>query len=226
SHTGNSSGEPPAKKRKVEHVGLGMKGVTWPDSLGSFQSPPTFTQRVTLSTPPNSDTRLRSDNCFTYPILPPTPEEVLFDLAENDIKEVLHRDPYYSNLKDVPKRSREFAGRLFTLKGGVGVGSLPNWNESEQQEDDRYLESPSKRSGIGKNFGASRTPLCGKGVTGWEYAGGVRPGPPSRREIEQWLEETDGGLKVTDNRSRRKFTLQSQARQILSLAQAHANCPG
>ncbi|KIO24918.1 hypothetical protein M407DRAFT_211690, partial [Tulasnella calospora MUT 4182] len=113
--------------------------------------------------------------------------------------------PYYSNLKDVPKRSREFAGRLFTLKGGVGIGSLPDWDESEPQEDDRYLESPSKRSVVGKSSGSSRASLCGKGVTGWEYAGGVRPGPPSRREIEQWLEETDGGLQVAENRSRRKI---------------------
>ncbi|KAG8982295.1 DNA polymerase zeta, partial [Tulasnella sp. 427] len=123
--------------------------------------------------------------------------------------EVLHRDPYYSNLKDVPKRSREYAGRLFTLKGGTGVGSLSDWDAAELHQESQFPDSPSKRTG--GNDKPTRKPLRGRGVSGWEYAGGACPRPPSRKEIEQWLEETDGSLQVADNRSRRKVTMQSQA---------------
>ncbi|KAG8944786.1 DNA polymerase zeta [Tulasnella sp. 424] len=204
SGTGPSSGEPALEKKNVANVGLGMKGVTWPDSLGSFQSPTFSSQRGTLSSPQATDTRLRSETSFTYPLLPPTSTDVLFDITERGLKDVLYRDPYYSNLKDVPKRSREYAGRLFTLKGGTGVGSLPPWDDGEPQYDTQHPDSPSKRSVAGEKWGSSRKPLRSKGVSGWEYAGGVRPGPPSRREIERWLEETDGGLQPVDNLSRRK----------------------
>ncbi|KAG8967369.1 hypothetical protein FRB90_010888, partial [Tulasnella sp. 427] len=98
--TENSSSQPPVKKRKVDHVGLGVKGITWPESLGTIQSPPSSSYRGTLGSPSNADTRLRSSTSFTYPILPPTATEVLNDIVESGFKEVLHRDPYYSNLKD------------------------------------------------------------------------------------------------------------------------------
>ncbi|KAG8999806.1 DNA polymerase zeta [Tulasnella sp. 427] len=186
--TENSSSQPPTKKRKVDHVGLALQGYS----------------RLALQ-PRYSLEELN----FTYPILPPTATEVLDDIVKSGLKEVLHRDPYYSNPKDVPNRSRVYAGRLFMLKGGTGVGSLSDWDAAELYPESQFPDSPSKKTG--GNDKPTRKPLRGRGVSGWEYARGACPGPPGRKEIERWLEETDGSLKVADNRSRRKVTMQSQA---------------
>lgn len=142
----------------------------------------------------------------------------MLNLIDLGIKETLYRDPYYSNLTDAPKRSREYAGRLFHLKGGTGVGSLEDWavmddwwDGAEDPSEPVRRVSPSKKmiqaDGEAKQ---GKYPLIGKGVSGWEYAGGVHGGPPSRQDVVKWLEATDGTV-IEESRVRR-LALQSQVR--------------
>ena len=127
---------------------------------------------------------------------------LLADLGDTGQPEMVYRDPYYSNVKDIPRRPREYAGILFTLKGGTGVGSLEEWKTTADR-DEPY--SPSKRARPNEQ----RKRLASSGVTGWEYAGGVRPGPPSRAEVLKWLEDNDGSV---DQKQQKKPSLQSQVR--------------
>ncbi|KAG8872386.1 DNA polymerase zeta [Tulasnella sp. 331] len=161
--------------------------------------------------------RPRSSFAHVYSLLPPTPEEVMLNLIDLGIKETLYRDPYYSNSTDAPKRPREYAGKLFYLKGGTGVGSLGDWaimddwwDDAEDPNELVRRVSPSKRAIQADHDEAKsgRYPLIEKGVSGWEYAGGVHGGPPSRAAVVKWLEETDGAV-VEETRARR-LALQSQ----------------
>lgn len=162
------------------------------------------------------DLRERSTTAFDYPLLPPTSDEVIVNMVDLGIRETVYRDPYYSNLKDAPKRSREYAGRMFHLKGGTGVGSLDEWavmddwwGDGDAEAESRWKGSPKKSRGdFGRDESTARYPLISKGVAGWEYAGGACPGPPSRRQIEEWLKETDGRL--VDDAKAKRLALQSQ----------------
>lgn len=165
------------------------------------------------------DRRLRSQNAYCYPLLPPTSDDVMTNLVELGVKETLYRDPYYSNWKDAPKRPREYAGRLFHLKEGTGVGSLPEWammddwwDEQDDPEDEPVKRvSPTKRGIKAQDDDdkpkVSKYPLIGKGVTGWQYAGGACPRPPSRKEVLKWLEDTDG---IVVQEQKKRMALQSQ----------------
>lgn len=76
----------------------------------------------------------------------------------------MYRDPYYSNEEDAPEHSREYAGLLYTLKGGTGIGVLDDWVGHE------------KADGRG-------VPLDSSGIYGWEYAAT----PPSVQQTRLWL---------------------------------------
>lgn len=124
---------------------------------------------------------------------PPYISEIISNLMDMGLKETVYRDPYYSNVKDIPKRSREYAGRLFTLKGGTGVGSLEEWKQSCGAEDYKVEETkyPEFVTEMIKEKNV-RSSLLATGINGWEYAG--CPGPPNRKEVMEWLQLTDGGL--------------------------------
>ncbi|KAG8906210.1 DNA polymerase zeta [Tulasnella sp. 403] len=203
------------KRRKLlrsqsDGVGLGFGDIVWESSQSTGELPMEAQGKVLSQPETQRGHRPRSSTAFVYPIIAPSFQELLEDLTDHGIKQVAHRDPYYSNIKNEPKRAREFAGRLFMLKSGIGIGSLDEWKpadgvqfDGEYREGARRANSPSKLARE-KN----RLPLVGTGVTGWEYAGVGVSGPPSRKEILKWLEEVDGSLECS-SRSK-KASLQSQ----------------
>ncbi|TIB42126.1 hypothetical protein E3P86_00505 [Wallemia ichthyophaga] len=116
------------------------------------------TPRKLLSSSQNSVTtprksqapRINQDkSIYKYSIPPPTIEEALQSLKEQRAPTKIYRDPYYSNASDVPERPREYAGRVFVLKGDV----IPSWDgscDTYSTRGARYFEyaplPPSKRS--------------------------------------------------------------------------------
>ncbi|KAG8995718.1 DNA polymerase zeta [Tulasnella sp. JGI-2019a] len=202
------------KRRKVAtthhgNVGLGFYGTDgWRG--------PSFDSTGDSASGANTENRPLSSSAYAYPLLPPTSEEVMLNLVDLGIKETLYRDPYYSNVVDAPKRPLEYAGRLFHLKGGTGVGSLEDWavmddwwDDAEDPSEAVKKVSPSKRAfHTSTEPKPGRYPLIGRGVAGWEYAGGVQAGPPSRHDLVKWLKETDGTI-VETTRAKR-LNLQSQ----------------
>lgn len=61
---------------------------------------------------------------YEYKIPPPTTEEAMRSFRDHTLPSKVYRDPYYSNPTDVPERPREYAGRVFVLKGD----EIPSWD--------------------------------------------------------------------------------------------------
>lgn len=107
--------------------------------------------RTSTPTRPKSQTpRLDKVNksIYKYSTPPPTTIEALKSLKDDGAPTKAYRDPYYSNPSDVPERPREYAGRIFVLKGD----EIPSWDNSADTcltRGARYLEyvplPPSKR---------------------------------------------------------------------------------
>jgi DNA polymerase zeta len=118
-------------------------------------------------------------SAFSFPFLPPTPTEVVQDLDIAGLPTVEYRDPYFSRLGDAPRKPKEYAGRLFSLKGGSGIASLPPWESTPLS----ILIDGTSRAGRRGAASACR-------VYGWEYAGYPVTGPPSRRSVLASLTST------------------------------------
>lgn len=122
----------------------------------------------------------RRIGCFRY--VCPTPSEVSSTLNDHGYPSVVYQKAHYSDVKDVPERPREYAGREFRLEGS-SIHYLPNFDPSgtspamfgeqnaitldqdEQDHADQRL----------RELTSSRV---------WEFA----PVPPSRSEVVQWFE--------------------------------------
>jgi hypothetical protein len=100
---------------------------------------------------------------YEYNRQPPKKGELLDSLASYGLPSKIYRVPFYSKEEDVPKHPMRYAGRVFHIKGGTGVGSLERWGSGG--EDDSVLNALA-------------------GVSGWEYAGV----PPSSSVVKQWLD--------------------------------------
>lgn len=143
-------------------------------------------RRLLLTTPPPAEVRVPSTvvkgtpfprttpkgsqktTSFTYDIPPPSTRELLGSLEALGVPQKIYRDPFYSNEEDVPDFAREYAGLVYQLKGGDGVGNLEEWENT---------------SGI-QSLPVSDK-LHGRDVHGWEYAGL----PPGQNEVKRWLRE-------------------------------------
>lgn len=113
-------------------------------------------------------------NVYQYHLPPPTLRELLNSMERYDIPSKIYRNPYYSKEADAPEKPREYAGLVFHLKGGDGIGNLEEW----QGHDSR----PSRD--------ASSSRLDRTGVGGWEFASV----PPSVREVRKWLRDEKNRL--------------------------------
>jgi hypothetical protein len=114
---------------------------------------------------------------YEYNRQPPKAKELIDSLVLYGLPSKIYRVPYYSNEEDVPEQPMRYAGRVYHIKGGTGVGSLEHWGSNE--------ETP-----------ADHLPI-GLGINGWEYAGV----PPSSRMVKQWLDNApsqDAVRKVPD----------------------------
>ncbi|OIW30669.1 hypothetical protein CONLIGDRAFT_630624 [Coniochaeta ligniaria NRRL 30616] len=64
---------------------------------------------------------------YCLSVSPPSADEVLKSMQEYGLPDVIYQDPYYSDEKDVPPRTREYAGREFRLEGST-LPFLPDFD--------------------------------------------------------------------------------------------------
>ncbi|TFK57299.1 hypothetical protein OE88DRAFT_1671186 [Heliocybe sulcata] len=174
----------PAKRQKVIHKEdpdfsrEGIHSSSYALSPRRISSSPlrrsdgTFSQFSTIAT---------KTRAYVYSRPPPSTSMLMFSLDDYRIPAKIYRNPYYSKEDDVPEHAREYAGLVYHLKGGDGLGDLEEW----------HSESSSERP-IALNSGIVKTDRTR--VDGWEYAGC----PPSHREVQKWLNqksrECSGGV--------------------------------
>ncbi|KAI1797881.1 hypothetical protein LXA43DRAFT_969080 [Ganoderma leucocontextum] len=130
-------------------------------------------QSMTLSPVPSS--LHYGQNVYVYASRPPTSTELIGSTDRYGIPRKMYRDPWYSKETDAPERPREYAGLVFHLKGGEGIGNLEDWKSGE--------------SALSASGDPAR-PLDPTGVGGWEYAST----PPTVRQVRKWLKEQKGRL--------------------------------
>ncbi|CAE6520675.1 unnamed protein product [Rhizoctonia solani] len=100
---------------------------------------------------------------YEYNRRPPSAKELVESLTDYGLPSKIYRVPYYSNEEDVPEQPMRYAGRVYHIKGGTGVGSLEHWESNEAPV--QALQNVPE-------------------ITGWEYAGV----PPSSKVVKQWLD--------------------------------------
>ena len=115
--------------------------------------------------------------------LPPTSAHVASTMFDMDRPPVIYQRAYYSNEKDVPDRSRDYAGREFKLEGNsvpylpefdATGSSLATFGENPPVVLDKAAEAHTYQK---------RRQLCT--IKSWEIAAI----PPSSNEVEEWLHD-------------------------------------
>lgn len=106
---------------------------------------------------------------------PPTTAALLGSLEENELPSKVYRDPYYSKQSDAPNHPREYAGLLFYIKGGDGVGNLEKWVTEADKQESTFSQPLPKDGDL----------FTTNDVWGWEYA----RSPPCRKEVVRWMRE-------------------------------------
>nr|XP_019013605.1 uncharacterized protein I206_01675 [Kwoniella pini CBS 10737]OCF52386.1 hypothetical protein I206_01675 [Kwoniella pini CBS 10737] len=119
-----------------------------------------------------------SSTSWQFHLAPPSKMEIMTTMEDSGIPSVIYQQPYYSNPIDVPARSKQFAGRVFTLKGNL-VKDLQDFEGSfsDPLGNKRWLKS--RRTGHKWKFG-------------WEYA----VTPPTAKEVIDWCEREDTALQA------------------------------
>ncbi|KAI6081246.1 hypothetical protein F4821DRAFT_249760 [Hypoxylon rubiginosum] len=123
-------------------------------------------------------------NFFVLNKPPPSVEEVLSSLDSLGRPNVIYRDAYYSNDKDVPQRVREYAGQEFRLEGNT-LPYLPRFDPTGQSPANFGIKSELP-------YDANRDEQIYKrlrrecSLRSWEVA---EP-PPSFDEVQTWWKET------------------------------------
>lgn len=105
-------------------------------------------------------------SAFEYNRQPPKASELLDSLPSYGLPSKIHRVPFYSNEEDMPEHPMRYAGRVFHIKGGIGVGALEHWQSGDEVAPVGELAKSVD-------------------VTGWEYAGV----PPSSKAVKRWLDD-------------------------------------
>ncbi|KAH7930979.1 hypothetical protein BV22DRAFT_1053576 [Leucogyrophana mollusca] len=106
--------------------------------------------------------------CLVYTIPPPSVSALLGSAEDYGIPSQIYRNPFYSKKSDAPDHPREYAGLLYHLKGGDGLDTLQDWQNT-------WESCP--------NVKGRDILISSYVVGGWEYAGC----PPSIREAKRWL---------------------------------------
>ncbi len=133
-------------------------------------------------------------NAFIYAIAPPPASELLSSLESRGLPSKIYQDPHYSRAEDVPERPWEFAGLVYRLRKGDGLGVLEEWEPSSTTE-------PLAKGAYVEDRNVFQDRFDRTGVGGWEYASA----PPSVREVRRWLTST------TEARACEKPQARSQA---------------
>lgn len=116
---------------------------------------------------------------------PPSADEVLWSMQEYGLPDVIYQDAYYSDEKDVPPRTREYAGREFRLEGST-LPFLPDFDPTGQSPATFGLRAEMgitvRRKADAARFEKQRA-RCS--LRSWEMA---EP-PPSFDEVKDWWDE-------------------------------------
>ena len=119
--------------------------------------------------------------------VPPPSSDMLSDFRSLGLPSVIHQDAYYSNEKDVPEHAREYAGKEFKI-GSITVPYLPDFDPtgtslaSLGEKPAIVVDRVAEEKGLQK-----RRRACG--LRTWE----IEKLPPSRKQVEAWLNENGGG---------------------------------
>ncbi|KPM42274.1 DNA polymerase zeta catalytic subunit [Neonectria ditissima] len=70
---------------------------------------------------------LSNSQTLVLPSLPPSASAVVASFKDHLLQDVIYQDAYYSKEKDVPARTREYAGREFRLRG-ITLPFLPDFD--------------------------------------------------------------------------------------------------
>lgn len=147
----------PRKRRRIDIAKVATPCTTSSLNATEFKGTP-FPR---LSQKPFETTR-----AYEYRQPPPTTSELLTTLDVYDVPSMVYQAPFYSNEEDAPEHPREYAGLLYHLKGGTGIGILEDWVGHTQSN-------------------VADTSFDSSGIYGWEYAAT----PPSVRQTKVWLEQ-------------------------------------
>jgi DNA polymerase elongation subunit (family B) len=153
-------------------------------------------------------------NMFIYGVPPPAADTAVEGLQEDGLPGIIYQDPFYSRDKDVPPRSREYAGREFRLEG-KSIPYLPDF-------DPTGLRVP--KSALSKDIDAEKAAIRKENrrrkenvtLKGWEIA----KVPPSYEEVSAWW---DRRQKAALARQRRSLPSHSLQRKRLHGKRPHAN---
>lgn len=119
-----------------------------------------------------------------YSTLPPPPNDA-DSLAQFHLPDQLYQDPFYGDDKDVPVRTREYAGREFRLIGD-SLPYLPAFDFGDSNEALDITSSPSDLALERQRKNCS--------LRVWE----IGASPPTFPEVECWLDEKE---KITSSQS-------------------------
>ncbi|KAI1825042.1 DNA polymerase family B [Xylaria intraflava] len=130
---------------------------------------------------------------YVFDRKPPSVTEVLSTMELYNRPNVIYQSPYYSKDKDVPLRTREYAGQEFRLEGN-SVPFLPDFDPTGQSPASYGVKSE-RVSGYRGDAEVYRKQRCECSLRTWEIA---KP-PPSFTEVQKWSERV---ADVTDRSSK------------------------
>lgn len=112
---------------------------------------------------------------------PPSAADVCATMQANSLPDVIYQDAFYSQEKDVPPRTREYAGREFRLEG-TSLPFLPDFDATGQSPATYGLSvegnlNSMKRTALEYHKKSRRCTL-----RSWEIAGP----PPTLEEVNDW----------------------------------------
>ncbi|KAI0130079.1 DNA polymerase family B [Xylariales sp. AK1849] len=119
---------------------------------------------------------------FVFAVPPPSVPDIAASMQADDCPEVLYQDAFYSNDKDVPQRSREFAGQEFRI-GSNTLPYLPDFEDTglSPATSGIRLDNPTARTTDEQLYAKKRRECT---VKSWEMA----DPPPSFTEVTEWWE--------------------------------------
>ena len=117
--------------------------------------------------------------------------DVQMKMNKDGIASKLYQDAFYSDDKDVPEHSREYAGKGFKLEGGT-VPYLPKFDPTGTSHSSAGLKPDASVDRVSQDrIHARRRRFCL--FQTWE----IEALPPKRCEIQEWLrEEREGNINL------------------------------
>ncbi|KAJ4259633.1 DNA polymerase zeta [Fusarium torreyae] len=135
--------------------------------------------------------RFASPQVHLLSSLPPSSASVVSSLKEHMLPNVIYQDAYYSKEKDVPGRTREYAGKEFRLEGNT-LPFLPEFDPTGTSPANYGL----KYETLDKTTTELQYDRQGKKCSwrSWEFASP----PPTYHEVEAWWLEKERKAKAAE----------------------------